>query len=166
MMAGVAEPPYPALYFTPFQFQGLWLEVIITPPAAFKIHDRIRERGRRSVVVGEIHDDARLRQHFGNRLGKVSRAEAGVVADDQALLRFVVRVNVVSDGVSHAANVFERVVVGDDAAPSVSSELDFSGHRDLFHRHEAALYQVFQIFLVEIRHDFAYVLRLFAGGDE
>ena len=32
----LAEPPYPALYFTPFQFQGLWLEVIITPPVAPK----------------------------------------------------------------------------------------------------------------------------------
>src|SRR5215469_17589915 len=34
MMAGVAEPPNLPLNFTPFQFQGLWLEVIITPPAA------------------------------------------------------------------------------------------------------------------------------------
>src|SRR5215471_11437162 len=34
MMAGVADPPYVALNFTPFQLQGLWLEVIITPPAA------------------------------------------------------------------------------------------------------------------------------------
>ena len=29
-----ADPPKLALNFTPFQFQGLWLEVIITPPAA------------------------------------------------------------------------------------------------------------------------------------
>src|SRR6266567_1946637 len=34
MIAGVAEPPNFALNFTPFQFQGLWLDVIITPPAA------------------------------------------------------------------------------------------------------------------------------------
>ncbi len=34
MMAGVAEPPNFPLNFTPFQFQGLWLEVITTPPAA------------------------------------------------------------------------------------------------------------------------------------
>ena len=34
MMAGVADPPNVPLNFTPFQFQGLWLEVIITPPAA------------------------------------------------------------------------------------------------------------------------------------
>src|SRR6476660_6050856 len=33
MMAGVAEPPNLPLNFTPFQFQGLWLEVITTPPA-------------------------------------------------------------------------------------------------------------------------------------
>src|ERR1700686_3798173 len=34
MMAGVADPPNLALNFTPFQFHGLWLEVITTPPAA------------------------------------------------------------------------------------------------------------------------------------
>ena len=34
MMAGVADPPNLALNFTPFQFQGLWLDVTITPPAA------------------------------------------------------------------------------------------------------------------------------------
>src|ERR1700675_2302029 len=34
MIAGVAEPPNLALNFTPFQFQGLWLEVTMTPPAA------------------------------------------------------------------------------------------------------------------------------------
>ena len=34
MIAGVAEPPKLPLNFTPFQFQGLWLEVTITPPAA------------------------------------------------------------------------------------------------------------------------------------
>jgi hypothetical protein len=34
MMAGVADPPNFALNFTPFQFQGLWLDVTITPPAA------------------------------------------------------------------------------------------------------------------------------------
>ncbi len=34
MIAGVADPPNFPLNFTPFQFQGLWLEVIITPPAA------------------------------------------------------------------------------------------------------------------------------------
>src|SRR5439155_24556879 len=34
MIAGVAEPPNFALNFTPFQFHGLWLEVMITPPAA------------------------------------------------------------------------------------------------------------------------------------
>ena len=34
MMAGVADPPNFALNLTPFQFQGLWLEVTITPPAA------------------------------------------------------------------------------------------------------------------------------------
>jgi hypothetical protein len=33
MIAGVAEPPNLALNFTPFQFQGLWLDVITTPPA-------------------------------------------------------------------------------------------------------------------------------------
>ena len=34
-MAGVAEPPNLPLNFTPFQFQGLWLDVTIIPPAAF-----------------------------------------------------------------------------------------------------------------------------------
>src|ERR1700675_3281481 len=34
MMAGVADPPNFPLTFTPFQFQGLWLEVTITPAAA------------------------------------------------------------------------------------------------------------------------------------
>ena len=34
MIAGVAEPPNFALNFTPFQFHGLWLEVMTTPPAA------------------------------------------------------------------------------------------------------------------------------------
>src|SRR5579863_7371521 len=34
MIAGVADPPNFPLNFTPFQFQGLWLEVITTPPAA------------------------------------------------------------------------------------------------------------------------------------
>src|SRR6476620_10208872 len=33
MMAGVADPPYVALNFTPFQSHGLWLEVIMIPPA-------------------------------------------------------------------------------------------------------------------------------------
>src|SRR5438045_6320811 len=33
MIAGVAEPPNLALNFTPFQFHGLWLDVITTPPA-------------------------------------------------------------------------------------------------------------------------------------
>ena len=33
MMAGVADPPNLPLNFTPFQFQGLWLEVMTTPPA-------------------------------------------------------------------------------------------------------------------------------------
>ena len=33
MIAGVADPPNFALNFTPFQFQGLWLEVMTTPPA-------------------------------------------------------------------------------------------------------------------------------------
>ena len=43
MIAGVPEPPYPALYFTPFQLNGLWLDVIITPPATprfFTAYDR------------------------------------------------------------------------------------------------------------------------------
>ena len=34
MIAGVADPPNLPLNFTPFQFHGLWLEVITTPPAA------------------------------------------------------------------------------------------------------------------------------------
>src|SRR4051794_16624772 len=33
MIPGAADPPYLALNFTPFHDQGLWLEVIITPPA-------------------------------------------------------------------------------------------------------------------------------------
>jgi hypothetical protein len=34
MIAGVADPPKLPLNFTPFQFHGLWLEVIGIPPAA------------------------------------------------------------------------------------------------------------------------------------
>ena len=34
IIAGVAEPPNLPLNFTPFQFHGLWLEVMTTPPAA------------------------------------------------------------------------------------------------------------------------------------
>src|SRR5258708_36772830 len=34
MMAGVADPPYFALYFTPFQFHDLMMEVLIATPAA------------------------------------------------------------------------------------------------------------------------------------
>src|ERR1019366_9072759 len=37
MIAGGAEPPNLALNFTPFQFHGLWLEVMTTPPAAFRV---------------------------------------------------------------------------------------------------------------------------------
>src|ERR1700676_3446415 len=34
MMEGLPEPPYQALYFTPFHCAGLWDEVIMMPPAA------------------------------------------------------------------------------------------------------------------------------------
>ena len=34
MIAGVAEPPNLPLNFTPFQLNGLWLDVMTTPPAA------------------------------------------------------------------------------------------------------------------------------------
>ncbi len=34
MIEGLPDPPYDALYFTPFHSAGLWLDVIITPPAA------------------------------------------------------------------------------------------------------------------------------------
>src|SRR5580693_753343 len=33
MMEGLPEPPYQALYFTPFHWAGLWEEVIMMPPA-------------------------------------------------------------------------------------------------------------------------------------
>src|SRR6266481_1721901 len=33
IIAGVAEPPYGALNLTPFQSHGLWLDVIMIPPA-------------------------------------------------------------------------------------------------------------------------------------
>ena len=33
MIAGVADPPNFALNLTPFQFHGLWLDVMTTPPA-------------------------------------------------------------------------------------------------------------------------------------
>ena len=56
------------------------------------------------------------------------RGEARVVADDQALAGVLVLVNVVRHGVAHAAHVVEGEVVGDDAAPAVGAEFDWSGH--------------------------------------
>src|ERR1051326_8369191 len=37
IIAGVADPPYVALNFTPFQSHGLWLEVIMMPPAVLRL---------------------------------------------------------------------------------------------------------------------------------
>src|SRR6201996_4475422 len=36
MIPGLPDPPYVALYFTPFHCAGLWLDVIMTPPAALR----------------------------------------------------------------------------------------------------------------------------------
>ncbi len=73
MIAGVAEPPNLALNFTPFQFHGLWLEVIMTPPAAPKFLDVVGNGGRGHVVVGQPHGDAGGGDYFSDGASECGR---------------------------------------------------------------------------------------------
>ena len=63
-------------------------------------------------------------QNFGDDLGRALRGEARVVAYDQTFAGVLVLVDVSCHRVADAANVVEGEVVGNDAAPSVGSELD------------------------------------------
>ncbi len=88
---------------------------------------RIRERRRGRVVVGEPYGDARGGENFGDDLGRALRGKARVVADDQAFARVLMLVDVDGHRVANAPHVVEGEIVGDDAAPSVRSELNLGG---------------------------------------
>ena len=98
--------------------------------SCLQVHHGVRKRRRGSVVVREMHGDAGSSKHFGNGFGEVARAKARIVANYEAIGRIFVGVNVVSNRITDAAHIVERVVIGYYAAPSVRTELDLSRHTE------------------------------------
>src|SRR5581483_3323272 len=100
--------------------------------------DRIRNRRSRNGVVRQANGNTGLRNHLREGLGKAARSKTGVVADDDPASWIFILENVRGDGARHPAHVFESEVVGDDAAPSVGSELDLRRHLQMLLRSASA----------------------------
>ncbi len=82
------------------------------------------EGGRRCHAGRKQHRHTGAAQDTGNKLRKLRRAEACVVADADTRRCLLVRQHVVGDGAGGDADVRVGKVVGDDAAPAVCAELD------------------------------------------
>src|SRR4029077_142655 len=87
-----------------------------------------RDGGRRRVVVRELYWDTCIRDDFCHQAGKSRRPEARVITDYYALTGVFVLEHVRSDRTRHSAYVLKGVIIGDDAAPTVGTELDL-GHK-------------------------------------
>ena len=85
MIDGLPEPPYQALYFTPFHCAGLCDEVIMMPPAAPRPRTPKLSAGVGVMSLASMHRNAGCRDDLGACARKRFRAEARVVADAEAL---------------------------------------------------------------------------------
>ena len=123
-MSAPAAAPVGALTLNPLSIHGLWLAVMTMPAAAPRSttsYELIwvgtaRSSKRDRDVVGE--DD------LGGGGGEVLGSEASVEGDDDALRRLAARDDLVGDAVRAAADVLERVLVGDPRPPPVRPEDD------------------------------------------
>ena len=89
---------------------------------------RQRDGGRRRVVVRELYWDTCIRDDLCDQAGKSRRPEARVITNRYALTGVFVLEHVRSDRARHSAYVLKGVIIGDDAAPTVGTELDL-GHK-------------------------------------
>ena len=87
---------------------------------------------RRRYVVGQRNWNPARSHNFSACPRKSLRPEACVIADAKALRRIFLRVNIRGNCGRRRANIGKSKVVGDDAAPAVSSKLDlWMGHTEI-----------------------------------
>ena len=86
------------------------------------------ERNRRCGrdITGQLDRNAACGNYFGCQTRCTLRGKPRVVADDDPSPAIFILQNVGSNGPGHATYIVEGEIVGDNAAPTVGSEFDFS----------------------------------------
>ena len=121
---GLPDPPYHALYFTPFHCAGLCDDVIMMPPAAPRPRTPKLSAGVGVMALAIATGMPVAAHNFGAGPRKRLRPEARVIADAKPLCRILLRVNISSNRRSGRAHIGKGKVVGDNAAPAVGTKLD------------------------------------------
>ena len=107
---------------------GLWLDVIITPPAAPRSRTAYDSAGVGVIASASVYRNSRTRQELRPPiLRKRLRAEARVITNAHALaaasscLQHIVR-----NSLGRDAHIRKGKVIRDDAAPAIRSKLDYA----------------------------------------
>ena len=88
--------------------------------------DVVRNGGSGCVVVGKKHRNAGASKHLCDHAGETVGSKARVIADDDASRCIFMLEDVSCDRACDPPYVVESEVVGNEAAPAVGAEFDFS----------------------------------------
>src|SRR2546430_335971 len=85
---------------------------------------RVGERWGGCVIVREFYRNTGSGNGFGGHFGEAARAEPRVIGNQHTAVSIFILAHVGGNGGSHASHIRKSKIVGDQASPTISAELN------------------------------------------